>query len=212
LQRTASSHFTDEGQDLWQQDGEDDAAYSDRLAAYFDNLLVEADEEKQDVYVKEQQDFYSGLSMYNGLQDFTYKGSWGNTMLDFFFPVEGKFTDFAGDVKNFIGLTAALSDGQRASLDIISLRSMLLLGLGTEESVTQISEIFDKALGEEKPVLAFNPKQNSVYIRLASDCSVKCAINGTQQNCHKWHILFSFEASEKIKQPHASATHGAFFM
>ena len=126
---------------LWQEDGEDDAAYAERVAKYFTDLQA-ADEEAYD----ENYDRYSRLAvLYNRLYDITYPGDWGETLGDFFNPAEEvELTD-----ENFLPLAAGLSDGQRVGLDYLSLETMLTIGLGTEAGLDEIVPDLKKLFTEQ---------------------------------------------------------------
>ena len=129
--------------DLWQKHGESDDAYKARLDAYFDGLIKEDKETGEETRSQYELD----AILYNGLHDIEYPGDWGTTMGDLFDPADG--SDMSGKVNAFLPMAATLSDGQKASLDLVSLSALLLMGLGTEDA-------FDKALPDIKSIFKGN--------------------------------------------------------
>ncbi len=125
-----------EEHDLWQDNSESNDDYLARIDQYF-NDLKKSDE---DAYGEEYDKYVRITTLYNGLYQVAYEGSWGETLADFFNPAEDDA--FSSDTDNYLPLAAALSDGQRVGLDYLSLEMMLIIGLGTEKGLDQIvSEI-----------------------------------------------------------------------
>lgn len=117
---------------LWQKEGEADDKHAERVEKYFAELLKKAPEQ----YDEDSQKYDKLYVLYNGMYNVSYAGSWGETLGDFLNPAEE--SAFAGNVKNFLPLAAALSEGQRASLDFVSFETLILIGLGTEKGLDQI--------------------------------------------------------------------------
>ena len=112
---------------LWQEDGEADDAYSARLEQYFNDLKAQDEQRFTDEYGRfTRVDIY-----YNMITEISYAGKWGETLYDFFNP-EDEEADYSKDTKLFLPLAAALSDGQRAALDFLSLSTLLKLGMNSE--------------------------------------------------------------------------------
>ena len=112
---------------LWQEDGEADDAYSARLEQYFNDLKAQDEQRFTDEYGRfTRVDIY-----YNMITEISYAGKWGETLYDFFNP-EDEEADYSKDTKLFLPLAAALSDGQRAALDFLSLSTLLKLGMNNE--------------------------------------------------------------------------------
>ena len=128
--------------DLWPHDGESEEAYAERVNSYFEEL-IEADEEKGK---EEENSFTQGQILYYNLYEIPYSGEWGGTLGDFFNPADAEWMN--PDIDYFLPLAAGLSDGQKASMDFLSLRMLLTIGFGNIEAVRQalpdIREAFDE--------------------------------------------------------------------
>ena len=127
---------------LWQGDDEDDDAYTDRLTQYFDDLK----KQDEDKYNENCQRYNTDAIIYNRLYEVPYEGDWGETMGDFFNPAEG---EAYMDQDHYLPMAAALSDGQRAGLDFISLQTLLLIGLGSEEGLDYIKPDLKEVMGDD---------------------------------------------------------------
>ena len=95
----------------------------------------------------EDKDLFNSMAarFYNNLYEVPYAGDWGETMGDFFNPAGGE--DYTGAEESFLPMAAALSAGQKASMDFLSLQSLLMIGFGDAEAyaaaMPDIDEIFD---------------------------------------------------------------------
>ena len=134
---------------LWQGEDEDDEAYTDRLTTYFDDLK----NQDEDKYNEDCQRYNTDAIIYNRLYEVPYEGDWGETMGDFFNPAGGE--EYM-DPDYFLPMAAALSDGQRAGLEFLSLQTLLLIGLGSEEGLDYIKP-------DLKDVLSDDLKEMDVY-------------------------------------------------
>ena len=127
--------------DLWPKDGEEEKDYLTRMDKYFADLS----EKDAAVSEEEQAHFMSARIFYNNLYEVPYAGDWGETMGDFFNPAGGE--DYTGAEESFLPMAAALSAGQKASMDFLSLQSLLMIGFGDAEAyaaaMPDIDEIFD---------------------------------------------------------------------
>ena len=126
---------------LWQDDGESDEEYAERLKAYLDALNEsENEQDRLDASL-----FSSMIILYNNLYEIEYTTEVGETLGDFFNPYDG--TDFGSDPDNFLPMAAALSEGQRCALDFVSLRSLLYVGFadgdGLDYAKPDIDSLFD---------------------------------------------------------------------
>ena len=128
---------------LWQDDGEDDEAYIERVDAYFADLQ----KQDEDKYNEDFQRYSTDAILYNRLYEAAYEGDWGETMGDFFNPADGE--EYI-DQDYFLPMAAALSEGQRAGLELLSLRTLLILGLGNEEGLDYVSPDLKDVLGDDK--------------------------------------------------------------
>ena len=131
-----------EKNDLWQQDGESDMDYADRIEKHF----KEVDKASDGATSEEHEKYNSAFTLYNSLYEVPYETKWGDTLGDFFNPAEGGY-DHKDD--NFLPFAAALSKGQRAAGEVLSLETLLMLGMSTEDSVKalfpQIEKVFKGA-------------------------------------------------------------------
>ena len=129
--------------DLWHFDEETDDEYKSRLDAYFEALKKKDEKEYDDV-----NDRYSKAALlYAGLYESPYKGEWGDTLGDFFNPVDG--VNYGLNSDNFLVFAAAMSKGQRAALGMVSLSALLEVGFADEEGykkiLPQVEDIFGDA-------------------------------------------------------------------
>ena len=107
-----------EENDLW-QNGDRDAIDDEKAVQFFTDL----EENDKDRYISEFQRFCSIFCYYFKIKDIDYSGDWGNTLYEFFCP-EDEEEDYTEEYSYFAPMAAALSDGQRAALSFISLRTL----------------------------------------------------------------------------------------
>ena len=129
---------------LWQEDGEDDEAYSERVTKFFEEQIKEG---------KTDSDRFASVgTYYNRLFEVSYPGEWGDTLFEFFVPMDEK-ADYSKKYSFFAPIAAALSAGQRAALEFISFPTLLKLGLDSDSVVEadfpKASEIFRDSDGKE---------------------------------------------------------------
>ena len=128
---------------LWPEDNEDDDTYKERLDSHFKALT----EEDETAGKAEMSRHGMAKALYYNLYEIPYAGDWGETLGDFFNPAEDD--DYSSDSDAFLPLAAALSEGQRASLDFLSLQTLLLIGFGDEAAfelaLPDINELFGDA-------------------------------------------------------------------
>ena len=103
-------------------------------------------------YKNEFQRCSSILLYYSKIRDVAYSGDWGDTLYDFLCP-EDEETDYTEELSYFAPLAAALSDGQRAALQFVSLTALLRVAADsasvTEADLPSTDEIFKNAKGEK---------------------------------------------------------------
>ena len=128
--------------DLWEKDGDSTEAYDKRLNDYFDNLK-KSDEA---AYNEESKKFGSCSLLYDSLYECHFEGEWGETMGDFFNPSDEAYS--YPEAEAFLPMAAALSDGQRASMDFLSLQALLLIGFGSDEGLKKALPEIDKTFGD----------------------------------------------------------------
>ncbi len=118
---------------LWQEDGESDEDYDVRVDKFFEDLGKENQERQEE----ERGRYITASVLYYHLYETEFRGKWGDTMGDFFNPAED--SGFADDPDSFLPMAAALSSGQRAGLDFVSLQTLLLIGCGSEKGLKQMA-------------------------------------------------------------------------
>ncbi len=106
--------------DLWP---DDETILSDKAEPYFAALHEENEERYQDEFKR----FNLVNTYYKILKEITYSGEWGETLYNFFRP-EDESADYSEEYTYFAPLAAALSDGQRAALEFLTLPTLLKLG------------------------------------------------------------------------------------
>ena len=130
-------YCTDNG--LWPEDKETAEKYTGRVKKYFEDL----EKKDPDRYTAESSRFNAGSILYENLFEITYKGEWGQTLGDFFHPLNKKNY---GTEENFLPFAAALSEGQRSAAELISLNDLLLTGVineaGFAYAVPDIEKVF----------------------------------------------------------------------
>ena len=133
--------------DLWQKDGEDAEAYAARRAEYFKGTADESG-------ISEEEDRYNQADiLYNNLYEVKYEGEWGETLGDFFNPAGSDA--FSTEPESFLPMAAALSPGQRAALDYLSLNMLLNIGFGDEEAFESALPDIKKLFGEAEEMDIF---------------------------------------------------------
>ena len=126
---------------LWPKDSEKEADYQAR-AGKFLNDLQKTDPGQYDA---EYNRFSSDSILYENLFEVSYKGEWGAKLGDFFNPVNGKNY---GTEEAFLPFAAALSEGQRAASELVSLNSLLLTGLIDQDGLRYALPDVEKLLKE----------------------------------------------------------------
>ncbi len=131
---------------LWQEDGEDTEAYMARKEEYFKSIADESGS-------SEDEEHYNHAEiLYNNLYEVPYEGEWGETMGDFFNPADG--SDY-GQEEYFLPMAAALSPGQAAAMDFLSLNMLLNIGFGNEEAFKSALPDIKEFLGEAEEIDIF---------------------------------------------------------
>ena len=153
---------------LWQEDEEDDEAYAERVTKFFEEKLKEGDSDSDR--------FASVAAYYNRLFEVSYPGEWGDTLFEFFVPMDEK-ADYSKKYSFFAPIAASLSAGQRAALEFISLPTLLRLGLDSDSVVEadfpKASEIFRDSDGKElKSISIYSGINRAIFrkgVALTSD-------------------------------------------
>ncbi len=141
--------------DLWEYDDESDEDYSKRVEAYFTDMEKNDKTRWDDEYDR----YMANMTFYETLHEITYEGEWGETLGDFFSPYGGK--NFGADEKYFLPFAAALSEGQRASLNRLSFRDMILVGFMDEEGVEEVLPDIDEMFKADED--GNKPEELSIY-------------------------------------------------
>ena len=132
--------------DLWSKEDEDAEAYAARKAEYFKGT------EDESGFSEDEDRYNADEILYNNLYDVAYEGDWGETMGDFFNPADG--SDY-GQQDYFLPMAAALSPGQRAAMDFLSLNMLLNIGFGDEEALESAQPDIKEILGDAEEMDIF---------------------------------------------------------
>ena len=129
---------------LWQEDDEDEADYTERVTKFFEEQIKEGNTDSDR--------FASVGTYYDRLFEVSYPGEWGDTLFEFFVPMDEK-ADYSKKYSYFAPIAASLSAGQRAALEFIGLSTLLRLGVDSDSAVEadfpDASEMFRNADGME---------------------------------------------------------------
>ena len=131
-----------EEHDLWPGEGEKEEDYKARVDAWFADLIKKDETEGEE----EQTHFMSARILYYNLYEVPYAGEWGETLGDFFNPAGGE--DYTGASESFLPMAAALSAGQKASLDFLSLQTLLMIGFGDADAYKAAMPDVKKIFGD----------------------------------------------------------------
>ena len=129
---------------LWPGKREFGWTYENRLRKYFKNLIAQDAEEG----TAQMNQFFNTRTLYNNLYETPYEGDWGSTLGDFFNPADEEY--FNPEDAYFLPMAAGLSDGQRASLDFLTLPMLLTIGFGNIQAVESVLPDIEELFGDEK--------------------------------------------------------------
>ncbi|WP_407386037.1 hypothetical protein [Ruminococcus sp.] len=137
---------------------------SSNLKPYFEALSKENNE----LFQKEFKRFNLVNTYYFVVKEIAYSGDWGETLYDFFRP-EDKNEDYSERFEYFAPLAAALSDGQRAALEFVTLSTLLKLG-GDSDSVMEsdfpsVDEVFKNSKNEKLDSISIYSGLNRAIFR-----------------------------------------------
>ena len=144
--------------DLWPEDGESDNDYVARVEQHFRDL--EKTQSKETVEALEKQ-YDQNSTLYNGLYEMSYKGEWGDTLGDFFNPYDQSMYKKTAD--DFLTFAAAMSPGQRASLEFMPLSTLLLIGMQTKEGVEQLMPDLSEMLGDKLDISVYSGINRGIF-------------------------------------------------
>ncbi len=142
---------------LWMNEGESVESYAARQKDYFDALKA-TDENK---YQEEFSQYSAAALVYNLAYNVAYEGDWGETLGDFFLPEDN--TDYGEDADAFLPFAAALSDGQRAGLQLVSLRSLLMMGAGTAEALNAAMPDVNDLLRDAESISIYSGMKRGIF-------------------------------------------------
>ena len=153
---------------LWQEDDEDEAAYSKRVSKFIEELPAENNGDA----IR----FSSIGTYYDRLFEISYPGEWGDTLFEFFVPMD-ETADYSKKYSYFAPIAASLSAGQRAALEFISLPALLRLGFDSDSVVEadfpKVGEVFRDADGKElKSISIYSGINRAIFrkgVALTSD-------------------------------------------
>ena len=143
--------------DLWQHDGESVEMLSARKNAWFDALKA-MDEAK---YLDEYEKFTEDSLLYMQLASVAYEGDWGESLLDFFRPEDGK--NYGEDSANFLPFAAALSEGQRAGVQFLTLQSLLSIGVNDEGGIKEAASLIGTVLNEKEQLSVYSGINRAIF-------------------------------------------------
>lgn len=143
--------------DLWKHDGESDKEYEKRTTKYFRDLDKKADGDFSD----EQRKYLKAAQLYACLYDIPYEGKWGESLGDFFNPSDG--SNYSDDVNSFLPITAAMSKGQKRSVELVNLDTLLLLNMGTEASISDLFTQFDSIFGDAESISIYSGINRGIF-------------------------------------------------
>ncbi|MBQ6335700.1 MAG: hypothetical protein IJI50_00555 [Ruminococcus sp.] len=130
--------------ELWSET-DDPGLNDEKVKEHFD-ALKEKDESH---YKDELNRLIDTSTYYDKLSDVSYAGKWGETLYDFFNP-EDEEADYSKKYDDFAPLAAALSPGQRAGLEFLSLKTLLKVGVDSESVMESEFPSVEKALTDKK--------------------------------------------------------------
>ena len=142
---------------LWPKDGESEEAAAKRVRKYFDDLQ-KSDEE---TYNEEYNKYTTCAALYLGLYEIPYEGEWGETMGDFFNPAGD--TGYLADTNSFLPMAAAMSPGQRAAINLVSLSSMIMLGTHNEDTAEELLPDIEEILGDAKEISIYSGMNRGIF-------------------------------------------------
>ena len=143
--------------ELWPDEDESAESYKARLDAYFEPLKT--NNEKQ--YDEDYDRFIDDSILYEDLYEAKYKGEWGDYLGDFFNPYNGK--NYGADADNFLTFAAAMSPGQRASVELLSLRSLLLIGMADGQGFERAKPDLDTLFGDAPELSVYEGVNRGIF-------------------------------------------------
>ena len=115
--------------EFW-KDKDNSTVDADKIEQYFNDLKAQDQALFNEEYAK-----ISNVALYYfTLKSVAYAGEWGETLYDFFRP-EDENADYSEEYEYFAPLAAALSNGQRAALEFLTLSTLLRLGMDSDSVV-----------------------------------------------------------------------------
>ena len=121
----------------------------------FDAFMEQLQNDNEDEYI---QVLSTGM-LYSLLHSVQYEGDWGETLYDFLCPSDSiSYTDEPAD---FLPLAVALSDGQRAGLEFLSLGSLLRIGVNAED--ISVFPDLSEMLGAAKEVSVYSGINRAIF-------------------------------------------------
>lgn len=153
-----------EEHNLVKDEEETGESYDSKLNDHF-NKLKEADLDK---YNDEIMRFTKVDSYYYLITDVSYTGEWGETLYELFRP-EDESADYSNKTEYFAPIAAALSDGQRAALEFLSLSSLLRVAMNSDTAIgadfPSTDELFKNSKGEKMESISIYTGINRAIFR-----------------------------------------------
>ena len=159
-----------ENNGLWQEDGESDEDYATRINAFF----TEMKETDEDLYDEEYYHYRNAFMICDLLYATDFQGEWGETLGDFFNPEDG--VNYGEDTDNFLPFAAALSEGQRAGLQFLTLTALFRVGMNTEESAKELLPEVSEVFGDKESISVYSGMNRNIFrggVALTSDALMR---------------------------------------
>ena len=156
--------------DLWQHDDESEDAYADRVVKTFDELK----KTNPEAYDEEYDKYGDCAALYYELYEIPYRGDWGESLGDFFNPADEAYKNPEDD--SFLPMAAAMSPGQRAALNLVSLSSMIMIGVQNEKVIEKIAPDIEEILGGEEAISIYSGMNRAIFrkgVALTSNASME---------------------------------------
>lgn len=176
--------------DLWQNEGESDDDYAERVNSFFEAMNAADPEECEEVLKK----YNTNASLYYAMYAAPYEGEWGETLGDFFNPSYGE--NYTGDVDAFLAFAAVLSPGQRCSAEFIPLSTLLSMGFSGEEWVDELFAGIDEVFAGQESISIYSGMNREIFrggVALTSE-----ALMQKNQGYDPYKNLFSFSGIYNI--------------
>ena len=161
---------------------------------YFAELETTDEVQYNSVYGR----FLSVETWYFLLLETEYPGAWGNYLYDFYYPMD-EDADYSKETDYFLAMAAALSPGQRAALDFLSMDALLRIGVSNEEVDKKVFPSVDEIFaGQEDSMSVYSGMNRAIFRRgvaLTSD-TLRQKNSGKDPYADLWDINSGLRIAE----------------